>query len=221
MSLSLWGDIDRYITDTLVPSDPILDAALQSTVDANLPLDSVSPAQGKFLQILARISGAKRILEIGTLAGYSAIWLARALPPGGKLVTIELKPATAALARKNFTQAELVDVIELHEGNALEILPALAAQEEDPFDFIFLDADKRHHGAYLDIVLKLAHKGTIIVADNVIRHGDIINKIDDPRVQGIRDFMEKCAANPRLCATALQTVGGKGHDGFAIVYVQS
>jgi predicted O-methyltransferase YrrM len=220
MSLELWTAVDRYISDLLVPPDRALEAALQASDQAGLPPINVAPNQGKFLHLLAKMQGAKRILEIGTLGGYSTIWLARALPVGGRLITLEFEPKHAEVARKNFAQAGLADIVELRLGPALETLKHLVAEKCRPFDFIFIDADKPGYPDYFIWALKLSRRGTCIVADNIIRQGAVIEtNHDDLRVQGVRRFNELLAAEPRVTATAIQTVGSKGYDGFAIAIV--
>jgi len=214
--LDTWVAVDRYIAGALVPSDPALDAALEASAEAGLPPIQVSPNQGKFLHLLAQAIGARTILEIGTLGGYSAIWLARALPPGGRLITLEADPRHAAIARANFARAGLADVVELRVGRALETLPELAG----PFDFIFIDADKPSNADYFAWALKLSRRGSLIVIDNVIRDGAVIDAASaDPDVQGVRRLNELLAAEPRVSATAIQTVGSKGYDGFVMALV--
>lgn len=215
-----WIAVDRYLVDLLVPSDAALDAALAAGAAAGLPPHDVSPAQGKLLHLLARIQGARRILEIGTLAGYSTIWLARALPAGGRLITLEADPRHAEVARTNVVRAGLGAVVEVRVGRALDTLPMLAAERQGPFDLIFIDADKGNNPAYLEWALTLSRRGTVIVADNVVRGGAVIEVASpDPSVQGVRRFNELLAAEPRVSATAIQTVGSKGYDGFAIALV--
>jgi predicted O-methyltransferase YrrM len=210
-----WQSVDAYIVDRLVPSDPALDNALSANSAAGLPPHDVAPNQGKFLHIVARMINARRILEIGTLGGYSSIWLARALPEDGKLITLEADPVHAKVAQLNITQARLANVVEVHVGPALETLPKLSAEE--PFDLIFIDADKPNNPDYLAWALRLSHPGTVIIGDNVVRDGAVTDPdSDDPRVQGVRRFFDLIADEPRLTATALQTVGSKGWDGFVI-----
>lgn len=222
MNQEVWTAVDHYINGLLVPSDPVLDAALEASRVANLPNIQVSPPQGKLLHLLARLQGARNILEIGTLGGYSTIWLARALPPGGRVLTLEASPKHAAVARANFQHAGLAGVIELRQGPALESLPQVAAEGLGPFDLIFIDADKFNMAAYFDWALKLSRRGSVIVADNVIRHGGLIDAAShDADIQGVRRFSERVAADPRVSATAIQTVGSKGYDGFALVVVLS
>ncbi len=220
MTQEQWTAVDRYLTDLLVPPDPVLDAALQTSAAAGLPPFNVSPTQGKLLLLLAQIHGARTILEIGTLGGYSTIWLARALPADGRLITLESDPKHAEVARANIARADLSDIVELRLGRALDTLPQLAAQCSDPFDLIFIDADKPSNPDYFAWALKLSRRGSLIVADNVVRNGAVLDcASDDPSVQGIRRFNELLAAEPRVSATALQTVGSKGYDGFAIALV--
>jgi len=219
---SSWTDVDRYITDLLVPSDPVLDHALESSVAAGLPEINVSANQGKLLQLLAQSHGARSILEIGTLGGYSTIWLARALPPDGGMITLEYDPTHADVARANLAYAGLADVVEVRVGPAVETLPQLDAEGKGPFDLIFIDADKPSYPEYLSWAVKLSRIGGLIIADNVIREGAVIDADSkDPMVQGVRRFNELLAAEPRLNATAIQTVGSKGHDGFAFAIVTS
>ncbi len=222
MNQNQWAAVDRYITDALVPADPVLEAALQASTDAGLPAINVAPNQGKLLHLLARIHGARTILEIGTLGGYSTIWLARALPVGGRLVTLELDPKHAEVARANFGRAGLADVIELKLGRALDTLPGLAAEKRGPFDFIFIDADKVSIPEYFAWALKLSRPGTVIIVDNVVRKGAVVDATSsDPSVQGVRRFNQLLAAEKRVSATSLQTVGSKGYDGFTLVVVNS
>lgn len=220
MALDQWTAVDRYLTDLLVPSDPALDAALAASAAAGLPPHHVSPNQGKLLMLLARVQGARTILEIGTLGGYSTIWLARALPAGGRLITLEVDPARAALARENIARAELSEVVEVRLAPALETLPLLEAEGRGPFDLIFIDADKQHNADYFAWALRLSRRGSLIIVDNVVRNGAVIDAgSEDPVVQGVRRFHERLAAEPRVSATAIQTVGSKGYDGFAIALV--
>jgi predicted O-methyltransferase YrrM len=222
MSLEQWTTVDRYISDLLVPSDPVLDTVLATSAAAGLPAINVSPAQGKLLHMLAKLQGARAILEIGTLGAYSTIWLARALPANGRLITIEADPRHADVARNNIARAGLANVVELRLGKALEVLPQIAAQGNGPFDFIFIDADKSNMPHYFTWALKLARRGSLIIADNVIRKGAVVNPADpDPSVQGVRQMMDLLAAEPRITATAIQTVGIKGYDGFALILVTS
>ena len=220
MAQKQWTAVDRYITDLLVPSDPALDAALAASEAAGLPPIAVAPNQGKLLHLLARLQGARRILEIGTLGGYSTIWLARALPPEGKLITLEADRRHAEVARANIARAGLAEAVEVRVGRALDTLPVLAAEGGGPFDFLFLDADKSNTPAYLEWALRLTRCGSLIVADNVVRGGAVIDPaIRDSDARGIRRFFDVLAAEKRLSATAIQTVGSKGYDGLAIVVV--
>src|SRR5205809_3728056 len=215
-----WTAVDRYITDLLVPPDPALDAALQASAAAGLPAINVAPNQGKFLMLLAQIQRARNILEIGTLGAYSTIWLARALPPDGRLITLEAEPKHADVARANIARAGLAHLVEVRLGPALETLPRLAAEGAGPFDLIFIDADKPSYPDYFLWTLKLSRRGTVIVADNVVRDGAVIDPAsDDPRVQGMRRFNELLAAETRVSATEIQTVGSRGYDGFALAMV--
>ena len=221
-SEALWAAVDSYLNDTLIPPDPILEAALKANTAASLPSIDVSPSQGKLLQLLAETQRPHRILEIGTLGGYSTICLARALPPGGKLITLELDPKHAKVALSNIAHAGLAHAVELRLGPAFDSLSQLHAEHAEPFDLIFLDADKVSYPLYLTAALKLARPGTLLLADNVIRDGEVIDATTtDPNVQGVRRFFEILGADPRLSATAVQTVGSKGYDGFAIARVLS
>lgn len=220
MSDELWTDVDRYISDLLIQPDPVLDAILAASEAAGLPAIAVSPPQGKFLNLVARLMGARKILEIGTLGGYSTIWLAKALPAGGRLVTLESNESHAAVARDNFARANLDEVIELRLGRALDTLPVLAAEKAGPFDLIFIDADKENISAYFTWSLELSRPGTVIIVDNVIRNGAVIDAAStDSMVQGVRAFNKVLADEPRVDATALQTVGSKGYDGFTMALV--
>ncbi|MEH1983708.1 MAG: O-methyltransferase [Nostoc sp.] len=204
----------------LVPSDPALDTALQTSAAAGLPPQNVSPNQGKLLLLLAQIQGARSILEIGTLGGYSTIWLARALPSDGRLITLEADPKHAEVARANIAHAGLSKLVDLRLGQALSTLPQIAAENQGPFDLIFIDADKPSNPEYFAWALKLSRRGSLIIADNVVRNGAVIDVASsDPSVQGVRRFNELLASEPRVNATAIQTVGSKGYDGFAIAIV--
>lgn len=215
-----WRHVDEYFAERLLPPDPALDAALAASDAAGLPPHNVAPNQGALLQLIARMSNARTILEIGTLGGYSTIWLARALPSDGHLVSLEIDPTAANVAQSNIARAGLTDRVEIRLGPALESLSALEAEGFGPLDFAFIDADKRNGVAYLDATLRLSRPGTVIVADNVVRDGKVIDQgSDDPSVQGVRALMDRIASDPRLTATALQTVGSKGWDGFAIAIV--
>jgi predicted O-methyltransferase YrrM len=213
---TIWSDVDRYLEGLFVPGDPALDAALKAADAAGLPPIQVSATQGKLLFLLAKLAGARRILEIGTLAGYSAIWMARALPSGGKLVTLEADPRHAAVAQENLKRAALELVTEVRVGKALMTLPRLAG----PFDMVFIDADKESYPEYLTWALKLTRKGSLIVADNVVRGGAVADPAAlDPRALGVRRYLELVAAEPSLSSTVLQTVGVKGHDGLSFAVV--
>ncbi|KVZ33086.1 O-methyltransferase [Burkholderia multivorans] len=220
MDQDQWNRVDAYFSATLVPSDDVLDAALAASEAAGLPAINVAPNQGKLLQLLATIRGARRILEVGTLGGYSTIWLARALPAGGRLVTLELNPAHAAVATQNIARAGFADVVSVVVGSAKDSLARLIADGEAPFDFIFIDADKDNNRAYLDAALKLSRPGTVIVVDNVVRRGRVADPDNrDPDVVGVREGFARIVAEPKLTTTAVQTVGQKGWDGFSISIV--
>ncbi|MGO9489157.1 MAG: O-methyltransferase [Solirubrobacteraceae bacterium] len=222
---ALWSATDRYICERLRLQDPLSDAALDASSAAGLPPITVTANQGKLLELLARLQGARRILELGTLGGYSTIWLARALPPGGHLVTLEANPAFAEVARANIAAAGLEEIVELRLGPALQTLPELPAEE--PFDLIFIDADKENYPSYLEWSLKLSRPGTLIVADNVVRSGALVLPPEqDPwgepgGAASLQRLYELLGAEPRLSTTAIQTVGDKGYDGFALALVRS
>jgi predicted O-methyltransferase YrrM len=216
----VWTAVDSYFGDLLIARDEKLDAALAANQKAGLPAIDVSRLQGKFLELLVRISGARRILEIGTLGGYSTIWLARGLPEGGRIVTLEFDPHHAEVARANLEHAGVLDRVDLRVGRAIDTLPKLENTADSPFDLIFIDADKESYPEYLDWALRLSRVGTVIVADNVVREGKVVEAdCDDERVQGVRRFTERLAAEPRLSATVLQNVGTKGYDGLALAVV--
>ena len=220
MAEDQWVAVEQYFSKSLLLNDPTLESALATSEKAGLPAISVSPTQGKLLQMLAQMLGARAILEIGTLGGYSTIWLARGMSPGGHLITLEVDPSHAAVAQQNLSSAGLQEVVEVKVGNALETLPRLAADRRGPFDLIFIDADKQNIPAYFEWALKLSRPGTVIVVDNVVRDGAVIDAdSSDESVQGVRRFIEQVAANRRVSGTAIQTVGIKGYDGFAIVRV--
>ncbi len=222
MSEELWTDVDRYIADTLLPADPILAAALEASTAAGLPAINVAPPQGRLLQLLAEIRGARTILEIGTLGGYSTIWLARALPQDGRLITLEADPKHAEVARANIARAGFADRVEVRLGPALDTLPVIATEKRGPFDLAFIDADKACIPEYFTWALKLSRPGSVIVVDNVVRRGAVADAAStDPAVRGVRRFNELVAAEPRVSATTIQTVGSKGYDGFALVLVKS
>jgi predicted O-methyltransferase YrrM len=221
MTEELWTAVDRYFGDLLVPADPALDEALAASAAAGLPAINVSPVQGKLLHLLARAIGARNVLEIGTLGGYSTIWLARALPDGGRVISLEADARHAEVARANIARAGLGNRVEVRLGMALDLLPGLAERTE-PFDFVFIDADKPNNAAYFDWALRLSRVGAIIVVDNVVRGGDVIAAASDsPTVQGVHRFLERLSGERRVSATAIQTVGSKGYDGFAIALVTS
>ncbi|WP_175952245.1 O-methyltransferase [Burkholderia sp. BCC0405] len=220
MNQDHWNQVDAYFSATLVPSDDALDAALAASDAAGLPAINVAPNQGKLLQLLATIRGARRILEVGTLGGYSTIWLARALPPGGTLVTLELNPAHAQVATRNIARAGFAQVVTVVVGSAKDSLARLIDAGEAPFDFIFIDADKDNNPVYLDAALKLSRPGTVIVVDNVVRGGRVADPDNrEPDVAGVRDGFARLAAAPNVTTTAVQTVGQKGWDGFSISIV--
>jgi predicted O-methyltransferase YrrM len=216
MSEALWNTVDQYLSDTLLPPDPDLEAALADSAAAGLPAINVAPNQGKLLMLLARISGARRVLEIGTLGGYSTIWLARALPADGRLVTLEYAPKHAEVARRNIERAGFAAQVEVKVGAAIDTLPTLRG----PFDFVFIDADKTGYPDYFRWALKLARPGTVIVADNVVRAGKVMDPQGDANAEGVRRMLELAAAEPRVSSTAIQTVGSKGWDGFALIRVE-
>lgn len=220
MTQEQWAVVDKYITDLFVPPDPVLDETIQSTTDANILLINVAPNQGKLLHILALSKGARKILEIGTLAGYSTIWLARALPADGKLITLEADAKHAEVARNNIARAGLNDKVEVRLGAALDTLPQLEAEGLAPFDLVFIDADKVNTKEYFEWALKLTQRGSLIITDNVVRRGAVIDADStDANVQGVRRFNAALAVEPRVTATVIQTVGSKGYDGLAIALV--
>jgi predicted O-methyltransferase YrrM len=220
MTRDLWTAVDEYISGVLIPPDAALEAALAANAAAGLPGIDVAPNQGMLLELLARIQGASSILELGTLGGYSTIWLARALPPGGRLVTLESVQRHADVARENIARAGFADVVELRVGAALETLPQLVAEGYGPFDMIFLDANKDNYPEYFTWALELSRPGTLIVADNVVRGGRVADPDNDnPYVAGARRFIELVGAEPRVTATTIQTVGSKGYDGFTLAVV--
>jgi predicted O-methyltransferase YrrM len=220
MSLKKWTAVEKYITGTLLPEDPILDEALEASARAGLPPINVSPNEGKLLWLWARALQARSILEIGTLGGYSTIWLARGLSPGGRLTTLELDPKHARVASSNIARAGLAKVVEVRLGAALDTLSRLAAEGRGPFDLTFIDADKPNNANYFEWAVRLSHPGSLIIVDNVIRGGDVIDsKSKDPGVVGTRKLNQALAAEPRVSATQIQTVGSKGYDGFAVAIV--
>lgn len=222
MTTDHWTAVDSYLSDLLLPPDPVLEGALEASTAAGLPSIQVSPLQGKLLELLARAQGATRILEVGTLAGYSTIWLGRALPPAGRLDTLELDPTHAEVARANLASAGLAERVEVHVGPASETLAEMVDGGAAPFDFVFIDADKEAIPDYFRRALELSRPGTMIVVDNVVRGGEVADAASpDPAVHGVRDFHELVAAHPGVDATTIQTVGAKGHDGFALVLVST
>ncbi|HEY2470349.1 MAG TPA: O-methyltransferase [Terracidiphilus sp.] len=219
-SKDTWANVDRYFSDALVKPNRILDSALKANRRAQLPAIDVTPLQGRFLEILVRAVGARRVLEIGTLGGYSTLWLARALPDNGHIVTLEVEAKHASIAQRNIDKAHLSNRVDLRIAPAAETLAALVAESASPFDMIFIDADKAGYPDYLKYSLKLSRPGTLIVADNVVRDGKVIDSRNaDPNIRGVRRFTKLIAAERRLSTTVLQTVGGKGYDGFAIAIV--
>ncbi len=221
MSKEIFKNVDAYINDLFVKEDQALLDVTASIENAGIPAISVSANQGKFLQILARLANAKKILEIGTLAGYSTIWMARALPSGGKLITLEFEPLHAEVAAKNIRQAKLDKLVDIRIGNAMELLPQLKEKGEGPFDMIFIDADKPPYAEYFQWALKLSRPGTLIVADNVIRDGKVLEEdSDDENVTGVQRFNKMLAETAAVDATIIQTIGEKLHDGIALAIVK-
>ena len=221
MTQSLWTAVDDYMVGALSPSDPVLDQALADSRAGGLPAINVAPNQGKLLQLLAQMIGAKRILEVGTLGGYSTIWMARALPADGWLVSLEFSLKHAEVARANIARAGLEVPVEVRVGPALDSLPGVEADAKEPFDLVFIDADKRNNPHYFAWALKLTRPGGVIIVDNVVRGGSVLKEdSEDPDVQGVRQVIALMAAEPRVSATAIQTVGSKGHDGLAIARVK-
>jgi len=220
MSEEQWAAVDDYLVSELLPPDDALDRALAASAAEGLPSIQVSPAQGRLLEILARAQRARSILEIGTLGGYSTIWLARALPPGGRLITLELDAHHADVARRNIARAGLEQVVQIRVGPALDSLRALAAERREPFDFIFIDADKTGYPEYFRHSLTLSRRGTMIIADNVVREGAVADAAsDDPNVRAVRTLLGMMANEARVISTVLQTVGSKGYDGFSVALV--
>jgi predicted O-methyltransferase YrrM len=216
----IWIDVDRYFVDTLNLSDPILDATMTANAAAELPAIDVAPNQGKLLHLFAKLVSARKILEMGTLGGYSTIWLARALPPGGRVVSLEFNPKHADVAKSNIQRAGLSDRVEIRVGAALDSLPIIQEERLGPFDFIFIDADKPNNPGYLEWAIKLSRPGTLIIVDNVVRDGAVADAAStDPTIEGTRRMFDLMASDSRLSSTALQTVGCKGYDGFAMAIV--
>jgi predicted O-methyltransferase YrrM len=221
MDKQLWTAVDQYTTALLMPHDAALDAALAASDAAGLPAISVSPSQGKLLMLLAQLSGASRILEVGTLGGYSSIWLARALPPGGRLITLEADPKHAEVARSNIARAGFDQIVQVRLGDARASIQTLGEEGFGPFDLFFIDADKQSIPHYLEWSLKLSRPGSLIIVDNVVRDGALIDgQSNDRNVQGARRMHEMMAAEPRISATTIQTVGSKGYDGFTLALVE-
>ncbi len=215
-----WFAVDRFFCDHLVPDDPVLAAVLAESAAAGLPDIQVTPNQGMLLHLLVRLQGARRVLEIGTLGGYSGIWLARALPEAGGLVTIEANPRHAGVARRSFERADLAGRVDLREGSAADVLPVIAAEGSDPFDLVFIDADKKSTPVYFEWALRLTRPGSLIIVDNVVRRGAVADASSPSEdVQGVRRFIKGLKGDRRVQATAVQTVGAKGYDGFAIALV--
>jgi predicted O-methyltransferase YrrM len=221
MSDKTWSAVEAYFEEQLIPSDPAFEAALQASQAAGLPSIQVSASQGKLLYLLALAQGARRILEVGTLGGFSTLWLARALPSDGHLVTLELEPRHAEVARDNFVRAGLAECIELHVGPALDTLAQLRAERVAPFDFVFIDADKANNLNYVQAAVDLSQVGTLIVVDNVVREGAVVARRRDAAAEGVRRMAEWIRGEPRLSATVIQTVGAKGYDGFLLARVQA
>jgi len=222
MNQEQWTAVDRYISETVVPSDAALDAAIEASTKADLPAIAVTPNLGKLLQIFARLVSARKILEIGTLGGYSTIWLARALPADGRLITLELNANHAEVARASIDRAGLSGKVELRLGRALDTLPKLSAEKQGPFDLIFIDADKANIPEYFLWSLKLSRPGSVIIVDNVVRKGAVLDATsEDVDVQGVRRLNEMLATDRRVTATTLQTVGSKGYDGVTVALVNS
>jgi predicted O-methyltransferase YrrM len=220
MGKKLWAKVDRYIVDKLLPDDPAMAAIIVANAEGGLPAIDVSAAQGRFLELMVRITGARKILEIGTLGGYSTTWMARALPEGGKIVTLEYAPSHAEVAKANFSRAAVAERIEVRVGPALDSLPGVESDGLGPFDLVFIDADKPNNPHYLDWAVKLSRPGTVIILDNVVRDGGVIEKkSEDAGIKGTRAAFDLIGSHSRLTATALQTVGAKGYDGFAIAVV--
>lgn len=215
-----WAAVDRYFGDQLSPHDEALVACIEANREAGLPSIDVPALLGKFLHLMVRISGARNVLEIGTLGGYSTIWMARALPSGGQLVTLEIDPHHAEIARQNLEHAGVLDRVEITIGPAIDAMKALYDGAAPPFDLVFIDADKKSLPDYLDWSIKLSRPGTILIVDNVVRDGKVLDPASsDADIQGVRRMTERIAANPRLSATAIPTVGARGYDGFAMAVV--
>lgn len=220
MTQDLWNAVDNYVDSSLSLSDDVLNRTIAANADGGLPSIDVTAAQGKLLHILARMIGAKRVLEIGTLGGYSTIWLARALPSDGRVVTLEFDPKHAAVAKQNIDRAGLGSVVDVRVGKALDVLPVIQKENTGPFDLIFIDADKVNNPNYFEWALKLSRPGSLIIVDNVVREGGLADGTsDDPAIRASRAVVELMGSDPRVEATVMQTVGTKGYDGFAIALV--
>jgi len=220
MGKRLWTEVERYFDGLLLPADPMMESVLKVSSSAGLPPISVTPSQGRLLWMLARVQSSRRILEIGTLGGYSAIWLARALPVGGRLITLEADPKAGKVARANMKRAGLAHLVEVRLGPALDTLPKLEAEREGPFDLTFIDADKPNNPEYFRWALKLSRPGSLIIVDNVVRDGEVVDRASrDPNVLGVRRLAELLHKQGRVSATTIQTVGSKGYDGFTIALV--
>jgi predicted O-methyltransferase YrrM len=220
MTQDLWNAVDNYVDSSLSLSDDVLNRTIAANADGGLPSIDVTAAQGKLLHLLARMIGAKRVLEIGTLGGYSTIWLARALPSDGRVVTLEFDPKHAAVAKQNIDRAGLGSVVDVRVGKALDVLPVIQKENTGPFDLIFIDADKVNNPNYFEWALKLSRPGSLIIVDNVVREGGLADGTsDDPAIRASRAVVELMGSDPRVEATVMQTVGTKGYDGFAIALV--
>lgn len=222
MSQQTWTAVDDYFNQALIPADPVLDGARERSAAEGLPDIAVAPNQGRLLNLIARIHGARRILEVGTLGGYSTIWLARALPADGSLISLEIDPHHAEVARANLKSAGLAQKAQVRVGRAADSLAALAQERPEPFDLVFIDADKPSNADYLAWALRLSRPGTVIVVDNVVRGGGVVDPDSgDTSVQGVRRLVDMIEAEPRLTATAIQTTGVKGYDGFILALVEN
>jgi len=220
MNPTLWSQVDDYFAGELLDRDPALSTALAASREAGLPDIAVSATQGKLLHLLARVQGARNILEIGTLGGYSTLWLAKALPPGGRIVTLEADPKHVEVARANLARAGYANQVQVRLGAALDTLPELETERVGPFDLTFIDADKRSNAEYFDWALRLSRRGSLIIVDNVVREGKVLDAAsDDASVQGVRRLVTRMSLETRVSVTAIQTVGHKGYDGFAIALV--
>jgi predicted O-methyltransferase YrrM len=221
MTEKTWSAVDAFFEGELLPADDKLEAAIRASSAAGLPAIQISPSQGKLLYLLARLQGAKRILEVGTLGGYSTIWLARAVAPAGAVITLEVNPRHAKVARANFAHAGIDRVIELREGPALDSLEQLVAESPAPFDLVFIDADKVNNLNYVRLALKLTRVGSAIIVDNVVRGGEVVGASRDSAAEASRKMAEAIGLEPRLSATVIQTVGSKGYDGFLLARVET